>query len=65
MNDILTTTEHRGWLELIEKAGLLDEVLTAENITMFVPRNEAVEASGLADASVEELADIIRWDVTH
>lgn len=64
-SSILTQSNHTTWLELVQKANLLDMIDQTVNLTMFVPSeeslNEPATKEKLEAMSPETLRDVILY----
>ncbi|RZF32822.1 hypothetical protein LSTR_LSTR011468 [Laodelphax striatellus] len=63
VSDLLASSNHSTWLELMERAGVIEELNNAENLTMFTPSEAALNKSkDVLDAMDEAaLRDVIMY----
>ncbi|XP_039298294.1 transforming growth factor-beta-induced protein ig-h3 [Nilaparvata lugens] len=66
VSDLLASTNHSKWLELMERAGVIEELNNAENLTMFAPSEAALNKSADALNAMDEAAlrDVIMYHAT-
>ncbi|XP_014270413.1 transforming growth factor-beta-induced protein ig-h3 [Halyomorpha halys] len=63
ISELLEQSNHKEWLSVVQKSGLLDRLETTENVTMFVPTNEAVKEAIDSDMSPDELEKLVRFHI--
>lgn len=60
LSELLVTSNHTSWLELLNKAGLLEDLNKQENITMFVPTERVLTDEKVKAQLAEMDADTLR-----
>lgn len=63
ISELLEQSNHKEWLSVIQRSGLLDRLETTENVTMFVPTNEAVKEVIDSDMSQDELEKVVKFHI--
>ncbi|CAH1393896.1 unnamed protein product [Nezara viridula] len=63
ISELLEQSNHKEWLSVVQKSGLLDRLETTENVTMFVPTNEAVKEVIDSDMSQEDLEKLVKFHI--
>ncbi|XP_075238138.1 midline fasciclin [Lycorma delicatula] len=62
VTELLSSTNHTSWLSLMERAGIMDELNNANNLTLFVPA-ESVFADNATRNKLDTLDDAALRDV--
>lgn len=64
VTSLLVEKNQTKWLDLMAKAGFVDEFDDAVNRTMFVPTDEAIEKANLEELDSEKLKEIIALHIS-